>query len=45
MGWIDPLVALDLLQRDGEYRVLKITAAGRRVLRSDAEAKLLPGGS
>ncbi len=44
MTWIDQLVDQGMLEREGEYRVLKITPAGRRVLRSEAEARLLPAG-
>jgi len=40
-AWIDQLADQDLLKREGEYNVLKITPAGWRVLRSQAEAKLL----
>ncbi|NOX60274.1 MAG: RecQ family ATP-dependent DNA helicase, partial [Planctomycetes bacterium] len=42
MAWVDQLVDQELLIRDGEYRILKITEAGWRVLRSQAEARLLP---
>ncbi|HOJ73544.1 MAG TPA: ATP-dependent DNA helicase RecQ [Phycisphaerae bacterium] len=40
MAWIDQLIDQNLLAREGEYRVLKITPAGWQVLRSQAEAKL-----
>jgi ATP-dependent DNA helicase RecQ len=42
--WIDQLIDQDMLAREGEYRVLKITDAGWQVLRSKAEARLLPVG-
>lgn len=39
-AWIDQLVEQGLMRRDGEYRVLKVTARGWQVLRSQAEAML-----
>jgi ATP-dependent DNA helicase RecQ len=44
MAWIDQLVGQGLLERVGEYRVLKITRAGWRVLRDETEARLLEPG-
>jgi len=41
-AWIDQLVDQDLLRREGQYHVLKITPAGWQVLRSQAQARLLP---
>ncbi len=40
MRWIDQLVDQELLLRDGDYRVLKVTPNGWQVLRSKAEAVL-----
>ena len=40
MEWIDQLVDQDLLNREGEYRILAVTGQGRQVLRSQAEANL-----
>ena len=40
MAWMDQLVDQGVLARDGEYRVLKVTAKGWQVLRSQAEAIL-----
>lgn len=40
MAWIDQLVDADLLAREGEYRVLKVTSAGWHVLRSQQDAML-----
>lgn len=39
-AWIDQLVEQDLMRRDGEYRVLKVTPRGWQVLRSKGEAVL-----
>lgn len=41
-AWIDQLIDQDMLARDGKYRVLTITDTGWQVLRSKAEARLLP---
>jgi len=40
MAWVDQLVEQGHLERIGEYRVLRITSAGRDVLRSQKEATL-----
>ncbi len=40
MAWMDQLVEQDLMIRDGEYRVLKLTPRGWDVLRSKADATL-----
>lgn len=42
MTWIDQLVDQDMLCRDGEYRVLKVTDLGWQVLHMKADARLLP---
>jgi ATP-dependent DNA helicase RecQ len=42
MAWTDQLVDQGLLEREGEFRVIKVTPAGWRILRSQAEARLLP---
>lgn len=42
MAWIDQLVDQDMLCREGEYRVLKVTDLGWQVLHMKAEARLLP---
>ncbi len=42
LGWIDQLVDQELIEREAQYRVLKITPAGWEVLHSKAEARLLP---
>lgn len=44
MSWIDQLVDQGLLHREPEYRVLTVTPAGWKVLRSRAEAFLLDVG-
>ncbi len=44
IGWIDQLEAQEILLREGEYRVLKITGQGNAVLRSQAEAVLHVAG-
>ena len=41
LGWIDQLVDLGCLRRDGEYRVLKVTPFGWGVLRSQEEVTLV----
>jgi ATP-dependent DNA helicase RecQ len=41
MSWINQLIDQKLLVRDGEYRVLKLTHAGLRVMKSEAETTLL----
>ena len=41
-AWIGQLVDQDLLVREPEYRTLSVTSAGWEVLRSKAEAVLLP---
>ncbi|MBN1347712.1 MAG: RecQ family ATP-dependent DNA helicase [Phycisphaerae bacterium] len=40
MGWIDQLIDQDVISRQGEYRVLKLTTKGLEVLKGQAEAKL-----
>ncbi|MCB9851350.1 MAG: ATP-dependent DNA helicase RecQ [Phycisphaerales bacterium] len=40
-AWIDQLTGQSLLEREGEYRILKITRKGWQVLRSEEEAKLI----
>jgi ATP-dependent DNA helicase RecQ len=40
MAWVDQLIKQGLLRRDGEYRVLKVTPQGWKVLKSQAEARL-----
>ena len=40
-GWIDQLLSQGFLEKFGEYNVLKITSAGRRVLRGEATPRLL----
>ncbi len=40
MAWIDQLVDQELLEREGDYRVLRATAEGWSVMRGEAEAKL-----
>ncbi|HOB76397.1 MAG TPA: ATP-dependent DNA helicase RecQ [Phycisphaerae bacterium] len=39
-AWIDQLIEQGCMRRDGEYRVLKVTPKGWRVLRSQEEAVL-----
>lgn len=41
MTWIDQLSDQGMLDREGEYPILKIALAGWQVLRSQAEAKLV----
>jgi ATP-dependent DNA helicase RecQ len=41
-AWIDQLVDQEMLFRDGEFRVLKVTDLGWQVLHMKAEARLLP---
>ena len=44
MAWMEQLVDQQLLHREGEYRILQITAKGWDVLRSQAEARLYGSG-
>jgi ATP-dependent DNA helicase RecQ len=44
MGWIDQLVAQDLLHREPEYRVVTVTPKGWELLRSEASAVLYDTG-
>lgn len=44
MAWMDQLVDQHLLAREGEYRVLRITSEGWRVLRNEADARLYDAG-
>ena len=39
--WIEQLCGQDLLLREGEYRVLKVSPAGRQVLRGETTPRLL----
>jgi len=39
--WIEQLVGQQYLAKDGEYQVLKVTAAGRRLLRGEETPRLL----
>jgi len=39
--WIEQLCGQDLLRREGEYRILKVTPAGRQVLRGESTPRLL----
>ncbi|MEZ6131429.1 MAG: DNA helicase RecQ [Planctomycetaceae bacterium] len=45
MDWIEQLVGQDFLDRHGEYSVLKITDAGRRVLRGEVTPVLVQTSS
>ncbi|HSW47278.1 MAG TPA: DNA helicase RecQ [Phycisphaerae bacterium] len=45
MAWIDQLVDQQMLVREGEYRVLKVTARGWQVLRGQEEVRLLEVGA
>jgi ATP-dependent DNA helicase RecQ len=40
-NWIEQLAGQGFLEKDGEYNVLKLTAAGRRVLRGELTPRLL----
>jgi len=40
-SWIEQLVGQDFLTKSGEYSVLKVTPAGRRLLRGEVEPRLL----
>ena len=40
-NWIEQLVGQGFLEKNGEYNVLKITPAGRRVLRGEVTPRLL----
>jgi ATP-dependent DNA helicase RecQ len=40
MAWMDQLIEQGFMRRDGEYRVLKVTPQGWKVLRSQEEATL-----
>jgi ATP-dependent DNA helicase RecQ len=44
-SWIGQLVGQGFLVRDGEYGILKITEAGRRLLKGEAEVRLIGSGS
>ncbi|MBI3871700.1 MAG: DNA helicase RecQ [candidate division Zixibacteria bacterium] len=39
-GWIDQLAAQKYLERDGEFRVLRVTDSGRRVLKGETSLHL-----
>ena len=39
--WIEQLVGQEFLVKDGEYNVLKVTSAGRRMLKGEHEPQLL----
>ncbi|WP_437224416.1 DNA helicase RecQ [Planctomicrobium sp. SH661] len=41
LSWIGQLVQQGFLEREGEYQVLRITERGARLLRGDAEPRLL----
>ncbi len=43
--WISDLVSQGLLVRDGEYQILKITDAGRRLLKGEGEVRLRAAAS
>lgn len=42
MAWVDQLVDQEMLIRDGEFRVLKVSDLGWQVLHMKTEARLLP---
>lgn len=43
-GWMDQLVDLDMLSREGEFGILRVTSKGWEVLRGQAEAVLREAG-
>lgn len=45
MTWMDQLVDQGMVDRELDYRILKVTGAGREVLEGKGEARLFPVGS